>query len=106
MWHRASEQRLAAKAAAERHQAAENDAAVQRIVTAEHEWCDNCHDLHDPRGTCPTPRLADPEWLAYAVATRQWGFLATAVAYGVVYSAATRPFSDWSRPVCAIVMWP
>jgi hypothetical protein len=24
-------------------------------------------------------------WLAYAVATRQWGFLFTAVAYGTVY---------------------
>jgi hypothetical protein len=24
-------------------------------------------------------------WLAYAVATRQWGFIVTAVAYGVVY---------------------
>lgn len=25
-------------------------------------------------------------WLAYAIATRQWGFIATAIAYGFVYA--------------------
>jgi nicotinamide riboside transporter PnuC len=24
-------------------------------------------------------------WLAYAIATRQWGFIATALAYGAIY---------------------
>jgi hypothetical protein len=28
---------------------------------------------------------AQAVWLAYAIATRQWGFLVTAVAYAVVY---------------------
>jgi nicotinamide riboside transporter PnuC len=25
-------------------------------------------------------------WLAYAIATRQWGFIVTAIAYGAVYA--------------------
>lgn len=29
--------------------------------------------------------VAQAAWVAYAVATRQWGFLLTAVAYTVVY---------------------
>ena len=31
-------------------------------------------------------------WIAYAVATRQWGFIASALAYGWVYS---RNFWSW-----------
>jgi hypothetical protein len=31
-------------------------------------------------------------WIAYAVATRQWGFIASAVAYGAVYG---RNFLRW-----------
>jgi len=42
-------------------------------------------------------------WVAYAVSTRQWGFLVTAVAYGWVY---TRNWLRWARrtyhcPRCA-----
>ncbi|MCX5066592.1 hypothetical protein OOJ91_11960 [Micromonospora lupini] len=33
-------------------------------------------------------------WLAYSVVTRQWGFLASAVAYGWVY---TLNFRRWRR---------
>ena len=33
---------------------------------------------------------AQSVWLAYAVATRQWGFLLTAVAYAVVYARLLR----------------
>lgn len=33
-------------------------------------------------------------WLTYAVATRQWGFLVTAVAYGAVYAKNWR---SWRR---------
>lgn len=38
--------------------------------------------------------LAQVPWLVYAVVTRQWGFIATAVAYGAVY---TRNFLRWRR---------
>lgn len=31
-------------------------------------------------------------WIAYAVATKQWGFIASAVAYGFVYA---RNFYRW-----------
>lgn len=34
-------------------------------------------------------------WIAYAVATRQWGFIASAFAYGAVYA---RNFLSWRRP--------
>lgn len=33
-------------------------------------------------------------WLAYAVATRQWGFLVTAVAYATIYG---KNWLDWRR---------
>ena len=33
---------------------------------------------------------AQAVWLAYAIATRQWGFLVTAVAYAVVYARLLR----------------
>ncbi len=33
-------------------------------------------------------------WLAYAVATKQWGFIATAFAYGFVYG---RNWLRWRR---------
>lgn len=35
-------------------------------------------------------------WIAYAIATRQWGFLVTAVAYGVVYARLLRRAHDKS----------
>ena len=35
-------------------------------------------------------RLAGHPLLAYAIATRQWGFLVTAVAYAVVYARLLR----------------
>lgn len=35
-------------------------------------------------------------WLAYAVATRQWGFLVSCAAYGWVYA---RNFRAWRRQV-------
>jgi hypothetical protein len=34
--------------------------------------------------------VAQVAWLAYAVATRQWGFLLTAVAYAYVYARLLR----------------
>lgn len=34
--------------------------------------------------------VAQVVWLAYAVATRQWGFLLTAVAYAYVYARLLR----------------
>ena len=34
--------------------------------------------------------VAQTVWLAYAIATRQWGFLLTAVAYAVVYARLLR----------------
>lgn len=34
-------------------------------------------------------------WLAYALVTAQWGFIATAVAYGTVYA---RNWWLWTRP--------
>jgi hypothetical protein len=33
-------------------------------------------------------------WLAYAIATQQWGFLVSCVAYGTVYA---RNFVRWTR---------
>lgn len=33
-------------------------------------------------------------WLAYALATRQWGFVASAIAYGVVYA---KNLISWRR---------
>lgn len=33
-------------------------------------------------------------WLAYAIATRQWGFLFTSVAYGAIY---TKNWIKWRR---------
>lgn len=33
-------------------------------------------------------------WLAYAISTRQWGFIPFAIAYGVVYAKNAR---DWRR---------
>ena len=33
-------------------------------------------------------------WLAYAISTRQWGFLASALAYGTVY---VRNWLRWRR---------
>lgn len=38
--------------------------------------------------------VAQVLWIAYAVTTRQWGFIATALAYGVVYA---RNFQVWQR---------
>lgn len=34
-------------------------------------------------------------WLAYAITTGQWGFIATAIAYAVVYG---RGWLAWGRP--------
>lgn len=39
-------------------------------------------------------------WVAYAVATRQYGFLASALAYGVVYA---RNFKSWHKGVVSVV---
>lgn len=33
-------------------------------------------------------------WISYAVATRQWGFIVSALAYGAVYA---KNFSAWKR---------
>ncbi|WP_433355588.1 hypothetical protein ACQP25_17135 [Microtetraspora malaysiensis] len=33
-------------------------------------------------------------WIAYAVATRQWGFIASALVYGLVYA---RNYVAWRR---------
>ncbi len=33
-------------------------------------------------------------WIAYALATRQWGFIASAVVYGLVYG---KNFAAWRR---------
>jgi hypothetical protein len=38
-------------------------------------------------------------WVTYAVATRQWGFIATAVAYAVVYTRLLRAKPKHSSPV-------
>ena len=42
--------------------------------------------------------LAQTVWVAYAIATKQWGFIASAAAYGSVYALGwyrwTRPTSD------------
>lgn len=35
-------------------------------------------------------------WFAYAIATRQWGFIVSSLAYGAVY---TRNFCAWRRAV-------
>jgi len=37
-------------------------------------------------------------WIAYAIATRQWGFIASAFAYGSVY---TRNWLRWHRAALA-----
>ncbi|TQK29404.1 hypothetical protein [Arthrobacter sp. SLBN-53] len=34
-------------------------------------------------------------WIAYAIATRQWGFIASAFAYGSVYALG---WYRWTRP--------
>jgi hypothetical protein len=43
-----------------------------------------------PKAGWTVALCAQALWLAYAVATRQWGFLATAVAYAVVYARLLR----------------
>lgn len=37
-------------------------------------------------------------WIAYAIATRQWGFIASALAYGTVYA---RNWLRWRREAAA-----
>lgn len=38
-------------------------------------------------------------WVAYAVATAQWGFILSAVAYGVVYGKNLWQWTEHLRPV-------
>lgn len=40
---------------------------------------------HRPRLGFAVNIAAQPLWITYAIATRQWGFLITAAAYGLVY---------------------
>lgn len=44
----------------------------------------------NPKAGWTVALYAQAFWVAYAVATRQWGFLATAVAYAVVYARLLR----------------
>lgn len=39
-------------------------------------------------------------WLAYAIITKQWGFIATALAYGFVYA---RNWLRWRREELALL---
>lgn len=39
-------------------------------------------------------------WLAYAITTRQWGFLASCACYGTVHA---RNFVQWRRPGTAVI---
>lgn len=40
--------------------------------------------------------LAQVLWIIYAISTKQWGFIASALAYGFVYG---RNWLKWRRPV-------